>query len=158
MVEIAFSENFEGDLSRWRKFYEGGSIELDEKESFVHKFLRMEVILPTGNEAVNLPRFESIAFDVEGGETYTLAVDSKGEGGQTAYLVFLDEKGYRLDNQAYKLSNFSNSGKWYCASAFIKSPDEAKKASVVLMGNKSRCYYDNVIVCKGRVGFSSDYD
>ncbi len=156
-VEVLFSENFEGDLSRWCPFYGSGVTSIDEKEEFVNCYLEMTCI-DEPDEFTYLPRFESIPFEVSGGETYTVAADMMGKGKQTGYLVFLDEKGHRLDNMGYKFFNEYDDEEWHSAYSFVEAPEEAKKASVILLGNVSSCNYDNVLVCKGRVGFSSKYE
>ncbi len=156
-ADIVFSENFEGDLSRWRLFFEGGRIKIYEKDSFVNRFVEMTLV-QSDVDSAHRSRIESIAFPVKGGETYTVAADMRGTGEQMGYIVFLDEKGHRLDNMGYKFGGESSDEKWRCEYSFVEAPEAAKKASIILMGNKITCDYDNVIVCKGIVSFSSKYD
>ena len=156
-ARVVFSENFEGDLSRWRPFFEGGKMRNYEKDSYINKYVEMTVSEDNGDSSYR-SRIESIAFPVTGGKTYTVAADMRGMGEQIGYIVFLDENGYRLDNMGYKFGGEADNEKWRCEYSFVEAPESAKKASVMLMGNKNTCDYDNVIVCEEVVSFSSKFD
>lgn len=155
--EIVFSENFEGDLSRWRLFYEGGKQKDSQKNKYIGCYLEMGIAKDQLTDT-KLPRAESTPFPVEGGKIYTVMADMCGMDDQVGYLVFLDEKGHRLDDKGYKFQNNIKSSDWQCGYSYVEAPEEAKKASVILMGGKAACNFDNVIVCKDRVGISSDFD
>ena len=166
-VEIIFSENFEGDLSSWKV---DGKTAL-EKVQLV-QYTRSE------NELYNeyISQFLSIKHDknyapvhikspiieVEPMKDYTIAVDATGYGNQKLYVVYLkdDEETYA---QIPKIVNVMCTKDWKCTSITITVPYDVTKLQLYL-AHEPEVYdagqgsFDNLIICKGKIGFNKELE
>lgn len=160
-VEMIFNETFEGDLSRWTASGIDGVKNTEIFDTEKSYTLNCALIYDRGDGTNCILKSET--FDVEPNNKYTIAVDMKSENNaQTrAHLVFLNKYGGKLENGDFIVGGYGN-GSWFCASEWIKAPEDAYKAQVWLDYQKTDTsedfgYFDNVIVCKGLVGFNKNF-
>ena len=150
-VEIIFSENFEGDLSRWRIIQGVIGIYYDNNDTYVATHVGFK----------NEDSIESIAFDVNEKETYTVSADIKGKNrNQYLYIEFFDENDKKIQKDEYSLENKTPIDIWNTAFIKITAPAGSKKAKIELKSARANteCYYDNIVVCKGEVFYYGDYE
>ncbi len=165
-VEVIFSETFEGDLSRWEAEGEnpGEKINLykykneddPEEEEYLSYVLRIDQ-----KEKQKMTTLKSPIIEVEPMEKYTFAVDMKGGGNQIAYIIYMDEDGERINGVGEKFTVHSPN-QWQCASITVTIPDGVTRLRLHLTHAQSleKGYgeYDNVVVCKGKIGFNKELD
>lgn len=170
-VEILFSETFEGDLSRWscdgNEAREKISINKSEDE-----YIGAYVSIPPGKTVGYQPQttlyvpvstglgLVSPFIKIEASKTYTLAVDINSRYAQHIGISYFNENKSCISTRKITVSPV-NKNDWWCYSLELNSPDTADTVQISLLVNTDSSYlctacYDNVLLCKGRVGFNTD--
>ena len=163
-VEVVFSETFEGDLSRWVFDGVDNISILDSEDEYIGSYVCIGAGKSVG-KGIPMSSGQGISspmIDIEADETYTFAVDVKSEDTQKAHIDYYDEKGFFLKSQNYIITP-ADKMNWSCFSKVIEAPDTASKMQIYLACKADRlnswaAEYDNVLLCKGNVGFNKDIE
>ena len=163
-VEIIFSETFEGDLSRWLCEDDREAISISKAEdgyigSYVHVGMKDKLIKTVpDNIYMKTPSDQCIKspdIKVQGGETYTFAVDFKYS--QQIVLTYYNEEKTLYRSVTYTTTAGKND-QWCCFSEEIHPPVGATLMRIELWTKESGASFDNVLLCKGKVGFNRDIE
>ncbi len=165
--KIIFSENFDGDLSRWIltvnncKNYEIEISYLTEKKEKI-PYYKTVLWFPVGYATPasgdsGMLKFSGPVFNIEEDEKYTFAANINED--VKLSMVFIDEKGMAFEKNTPVATNATD---YRCVSGMVTAPKGAKKAQIwietkVTDNTKHSCI-DDIVVVKGMVGFPKDVE
>lgn len=157
-IEIIFSENFEGDMSRWvcESYRNTVTMDKESDDSYINRHLLLKNGSFPNNRAI--PEVKSEMIDILPNTIYTLAVDLNADHMQKINVHFFTKTGSEVGVEKIFVTT-EEPNEWGCFSYVLKTPKEAEKLRIGLT-KRDDAYnrgvrYDNVILCKGRVTFET---